>query len=44
MQSVKMNYKDEIRREIDDLTSEKAKDVLEFICFNIPVFDFAEKS
>ncbi len=33
MQSVKVNYKDEIRREIDDLTSEKAREVLEFICF-----------
>ncbi len=33
MQNVKVNYKDEIRREIDDLISEKAREVLGFICF-----------
>ncbi|MBI4839432.1 MAG: hypothetical protein HY806_09915 [Nitrospirae bacterium] len=33
MQSLKINYKDEILREIDNLTSNKAKEVLEFICF-----------
>lgn len=33
MQTATLRYKDEIVREIKDLTASKAKEVLDFICF-----------
>lgn len=33
MQQATLNYKDEIVRELKDLTASKAKEVLDFICF-----------
>ncbi len=33
MPQIKINYKDEILKELSDISAEKAKQVLEFLCF-----------